>query len=197
VTDIQEGARDCVFKKSPKQQNNTFSKPFFYVSRKNMKKTNALTKIQNSSKFKNPMCFIYGGSHQTRKHANHVSLQPDCSRNQTKHVAAFLPTHRAEFAERGFVFSVLLNGLQCTALRDTSCNYYFMFNKSFINDSFQLLNREICLTALFGQQLTLPLFMVRLQSKQFGSDEAVCTVLRLRQLVTCRLVFLSETAYLI
>jgi hypothetical protein len=120
------------------------------------------------------MCFICGGSHQTQVHANYVSLQPEGSRNQAKHVAALLPTHQAEFAKRGFLFSVLLNGLQCTALRDTGSNY-ILFNKSLINDSFQPLNREICLTALFGQQLTLPLFMVRLKSKQFGFDEVVCT----------------------
>jgi hypothetical protein len=92
----------------------------FYVSRKGI--TNECpNKNQNSSKFKNPMCFICGGSHQTQEHANYVSLQPEGSRNQTKHVAALLPTHQAEFAKRGFLFSVLLNGLQCTALRDTGC----------------------------------------------------------------------------
>jgi hypothetical protein len=87
-------------------------------------------------------------------------------------VAGFVPTHQAEFAKRGFIFSVQLNGRECTALRDTGCNH-ILFNSSLINDSFQPLNREVCLTALFGQRVTLPLFNVSLQSKHFGSDEVV------------------------
>jgi hypothetical protein len=144
----------------------------FLCKQEGHKKNECPMRNQNPTKFKNPICFICGGSHQTQDHANHVPAHSNSAKGQIKKVAGFVPTHQAEFAKRGFIFSVQLNGRECTALRDTGCNH-ILFNSSLINDSFQPLNREVCLTALFGQRVTLPLFNVSLQSKHFGSDEVV------------------------
>ena len=172
VADVQLGSRDhASLRTSVKEP--VLSKPVcFLCKQEGHKKYDCPKKSKNSSKFKGPMCFICGGGHETHDHAGHMSPHQDDRKNQGKHVAAFLPAHQAEFAKRGFMFSVLLNGLQCKALRDTGCNN-ILFNSALITDAFQPLNRNVCLTALFGQRVTLPLYDVCLQSEQFGSDEAV------------------------
>ena len=145
-------------------------KPICFVCKQEgHKKNECPNRDLTATKFKKSICFICGGNHKTSDHSSQLETS---SVKQVKNPTGFVQTSDSEFAKRGFVFKVMLNGRECKALRDTGCNY-ILFNSALIDESCTPLNRSVTLTGLFGQKQTLPLFNISLKSRHFGCNEVL------------------------